>query len=170
MRKLKGRIKRLVILAVLLCNIGCDQITKHIATNHINDGENISVVSSFLTLTKVENSGAFLSLGSSLPATFKILLLMILPTLVLIGLLVFILRNRKIDLKYALPIAFIIGGGMGNLYDRIFFGSVTDFLHLNFQLFQTGIFNMADVSIMIGSLWLLLIQLKTRRDKQASTV
>ena len=47
-------------------------------------------------------------------------------------------------------LCFVIGGGAGNLYDRIRFGSVTDFVHVNFGLFQTGIFNMADVSIMMG--------------------
>jgi signal peptidase II len=45
---------------------------------------------------------------------------------------------------------FLIGGGIGNIYDRIKFGSVTDFLHIDFILFRTGIFNLADVSIMIG--------------------
>lgn len=49
-------------------------------------------------------------------------------------------------------ISFVIGGGIGNLYDRVLYGSVTDFMHLKFGIFQTGIFNMADVSIMLGML------------------
>ena len=47
-------------------------------------------------------------------------------------------------------LCFVIGGGVGNLLDRIVYGSVTDFLYLKFGIFQTGIFNMADVSIMTG--------------------
>ena len=47
-------------------------------------------------------------------------------------------------------LSFIIGGGIGNIYDRIVHGSVTDFLHIDLGLFRTGIFNMADVSIMVG--------------------
>jgi signal peptidase II len=54
---------------------------------------------------------------------------------------------------------FVIGGGTGNLYDRIIHGSVTDFLHLDLRLFQTGIFNMADVSIMTGMFIIILGQL-----------
>ncbi len=69
-------------------------------------------------------------------------------------------------MNFAIPFAFIIGGGIGNLYDRILYGSVTDFLHMDFQLFRTGIFNMADVSIMIGVFWLMFTQLKTRQNNQ----
>jgi signal peptidase II len=47
-------------------------------------------------------------------------------------------------------ISFAIGGGLGNIYDRILFGSVTDFLYFDFVLFHTGIVNMADISVTIG--------------------
>ena len=151
---------------VLLSNIGCDQISKSVARENIDYGESISVISSYLTLTKVENSGAFLSLGNNLPNFLKIPLLTIIPTFILIGMMAFVLRKRKMDLNYALPIAFIVGGGIGNLFDRILYGSVTDFLHMNFHIFQTGIFNMADVSIMIGTFWILLTQLNLKKNKQ----
>lgn len=166
MKILKRGIRNLLVVIVLLLNIGCDQISKNAARNNIEYGERISVISNYLTLTKVENSGTFLSLGKNLPNALKIPLLTVIPTLILIGALVFILKKKKIDLNYALPIAFIIGGGIGNIYDRIRYGSVTDFLHMNFQLFQTGIFNMADVSIMAGTFWLLIIQLNTKMGKQ----
>ena len=66
-------------------------------------------------------------------------------------------------------ICFLIGGGIGNIYDRIVYGSVTDFLHMDFVLFKTGIFNMADVSIMTG-IGLLLLQtlLAKKEEKQLS--
>ena len=51
----------------------------------------------------------------------------------------------------SLGICFVVGGGLGNIYDRLIYGSVTDFLHINFVIFQTGIFNMADVSIIAGT-------------------
>ena len=166
---LKRKIRNLIIITVLLSNIGCDQISKNAARNNIDAGERISVISTYLTLTKVENSGAFLSLGDNLPNILKTTLLTIIPTLVLMGMLIFVLGKRKIDMNYALPIAFIIGGGIGNLYDRILYGSVTDFLHMNFQLFQTGIFNMADVSIMVGTFWFLIVQLSTRKNKHVGS-
>ena len=54
-------------------------------------------------------------------------------------------------------LGFAIGGGIGNIYDRVVHGSVTDFLHIDLVIFQTGIFNMADVSLMVG-MGLFLIQ------------
>jgi signal peptidase II len=57
---------------------------------------------------------------------------------------------------------FIIGGGIGNLFDRIFRGSVTDFLYIKFGIFHTGIFNLADVSIMSG-MFIVLIQFFLKR-------
>ena len=54
-------------------------------------------------------------------------------------------------------ICFLIGGGIGNIYDRIVYGSVTDFFHIDFVIFKTGIFNVADMSIMTG-IGLLLLQ------------
>ena len=56
----------------------------------------------------------------------------------------------------SLGLAFIIGGGIGNIFDRIVYGSVTDFFHMDFVIFRTGIFNMADVSVMVGTSLLLV--------------
>ena len=58
---------------------------------------------------------------------------------------------------------FAIGGGIGNLFDRIHYGSVTDFLHIKWGMFQTGIFNLADVSIITGMI-IILIQFFSRKS------
>jgi signal peptidase II len=163
MKRIRKGIRSVIIIAVLLSNVGCDQITKTVARNNLAYGENISVISGYLTLTKVENAGAFMSLGNQLPDLIKIPLLMIIPALVLIAALIFILKKRQLDFHDTVPIAFIIGGGLGNLFDRFMYGSVTDFLHMDFYIFQTGIFNLADVSIMVGVGWLLIQSLFTKK-------
>ena len=61
--------------------------------------------------------------------------------------------------------SFAIGGGIGNIYDRLVHGSVTDFMHINFGLFQTGIFNMADVSITTG-MFIFLYQSYSRQKSR----
>jgi signal peptidase II len=148
--KVKLLVRNSLILAVILLNIGCDQVSKNIARNQIHYYETISVVDNFLTLTKVENSGAFLSLGSNMPSFVKLLALNILPLLVLLYGLYILMEKSTMSWLLITGLCFVIGGGAGNLYDRFRFGSVTDFLHMNLGLFQTGIFNMADVSIMTG--------------------
>lgn len=156
---MKNKMRNMIIVVVLLLNIGCDQVTKNVARNNIATGERISVIDGYFTLMKVENTGAFLSIGNNLPGFLKVILLNGLPALFLAGMLIYILSRSEVKLNIAIPFAFIIGGGLGNLYDRILCGSVTDFLFMDFQLFRTGIFNLADVSIMAGVFWLIAITL-----------
>jgi len=148
--KIKRIARALIIFAILCCNVGCDQISKTLVRQTLAYNEEIGVIEDFVTLTRIENTGAFLSLGHALPGPVKILLLTILPVLVLGGALIFVLRKSDLSDLTILGICFVIGGGIGNIYDRIVYGSVTDFLHIDFGIFQTGIFNMADVSIMTG--------------------
>lgn len=161
-----NKIFRLLLIILLLgSNIGCDRISKSIVRNKLDYYEKIEVIDDHLTLTKVENSGAFLSLGNNLPGEIKFYLLTVFPVIILILSLIFLLRN-DISRVSTLGISFIIGGGIGNIYDRIVHGSVTDFLHIDFILFETGIFNMADVSIMTG-FFLLVYEMIFRKIKRS---
>jgi signal peptidase II len=159
---LKSVIRNTLILSAILLNIGCDQVTKNIARNKIEYHETIQVIDSFLILTKVENSGAFLSLGSSMPIFIKFLALNLLPVIVLIWGLYLLIKKTNMSKYSVTGFCFIIGGGAGNLYDRIRYGSVTDFLYMDFGIFQTGIFNMADVSISVG-MFVILINLYLKK-------
>lgn len=154
--KIKTFLRTLLIVAVLASNVGCDQISKNIVRQNISYHEQIFLIDDYLTLTKTENTGAFLGLGDSLPEPLKLFLLTILPLLLLGFSLIFLIKKKNLSYLAVLGICFMIGGGMGNIYDRIMYGSVTDFLHIDFVIFQTGIFNMADVSIMLGTFFILL--------------
>lgn len=143
-------LRTLIILIVLSSNIGCDQISKHMVRQRLAYNQEIALIDNYLTITKIENTGAFLSLGHALPKPVKMLLLTILP-MCFLGLAIFyLLTKTNLANLTILGITFIVGGGVGNIYDRFIYGSVTDFLHINFVIFQTGIFNMADVSILTG--------------------
>jgi signal peptidase II len=143
-------IRILTIIGILTLNISCDQISKNIARNRIEDHEQISVVDNYITLMRVENTGAFLSLGNSLPKMVRFIFLSLLPLVILGFGIGYLFTKRNLSKSMLLGFAFVIGGGIGNLYDRLVYGSVTDFMHIDFVIFQTGIFNMADVSIMTG--------------------
>lgn len=158
----KKLITNISILAVLVANIGCDQISKNIVRQKVGYYENISLISSYLTLTRVENEGAMLSIGSALPETLKFILLAGIPMLALAFGVYYMFMRKNISKMSMLALSFAIGGGIGNIYDRVVHGSVTDFLHINLGIFQTGIFNMADVSIMVG-MGLFLVQSYSNR-------
>ncbi len=161
----KTPIKFAFLLLIIALNLGCDQFSKVIARKNIAPYEQIDVIKNRFTLTLVENTGAFLSAGSNLPEFVRIIVLTILPILVLGYGLWFLYSNKHIPRLMQIGVCFLIGGGIGNIYDRIVHGSVTDFLHMDFVLFRTGIFNMADVSIMIG-IGLLLLQNLTAAKKK----
>lgn len=158
----KNILRIIIILSILIVNVGCDRVTKVIVRESLNYNESISYLNNHLTLTKVENTGAFLSLGNNLPEFLRVSVLIVFPVLALILALLFLLFKKGLSKWTLTGLAFVIGGGIGNLYDRIVFGSVTDFLHINFVAFQTGIFNMADVSIMVG-MFLILMQAFTQK-------
>ena len=149
-------IKTILILSIVIINIGCDQVSKKIVRQNVNPYETIHLLSNHLTVTRVENSGAFLSAGDSLPKATKNILLSLLPLIAIAFGLFFILSKKNLSNGMLAGFCFVIGGGIGNIFDRIVHGSVTDFLHINFGFFQTGIFNMADMSIMAGVAVILL--------------
>ena len=141
----------MLILVVLVSNVGCDQVSKAIARNSLSDNQIVSLANDHIKLMKVENKGAFLSIGSALPVFLRIILLNILP-LVVLGLVGFyVFTKTNLSRLTTIGTCFVIGGGLGNIYDRMVYGSVTDFLHIDFVIFQTGVFNLADVSIMVGA-------------------
>jgi len=161
--KSKEILRTTVILLLLALNIGCDQVTKSIVRHHLNYYSHIGFFNDHITLSKVENSGAFLSLGDSLSGPMRTVLLNALPLLaVLFGL--YYILTRELNRYTLLGIIMVVGGGLGNIYDRIAHGSVTDFMYINFVIFQTGVFNVADISIMAG-VFLILLQAWKERKK-----
>lgn len=162
----KNSIKFAFLLLIVALNLGCDQFSKVIARKNIAPYEQIEVIKDRFTLTLVENTGAFLSVGSNLPEFIRIIILTVLPILILAYGLWFLYSNKHLPRLMQIGICFLIGGGIGNIYDRMMYGSVTDFLHMDFVLFRTGIFNMADVSIMLGMGLLLLQNITAARIKK----
>lgn len=150
MKRFPTFLRSLVIALTLVSNISCDQLSKSLVRTSVQDQEMIPLISNRIKLMRVENKGAFLSLGNSLPPLVRVGLLVFIPTLVLGFGVYFIFRKKDIRPVTLFGICCVLGGGIGNIFDRIMYGSVTDFLHIDFVIFQTGVFNLADVSIMAG--------------------
>ncbi|TPV35793.1 signal peptidase II [Paucihalobacter ruber] len=144
------------IIVLIIINIALDQISKAIARVYIQKGEVIDVIGDVFQLYHVENKGAFLGMGSDMNDTMKLIFLLILPVLVLGYVIYFIVKNKELDKLSLIAFCCIVGGGIANVYDRIVYGKVTDFLHLDFGgVFRTGIFNVADMSVTTGMIILL---------------
>ncbi len=143
--------KLAIMLFVVTTSIGCDQATKVLARRHLEGRETMSYLGDTFRLTYVENHGAFLGLGSSLPEGVRTALFVVLVSAFLIGLGVWTFRTKNLSKLALYASALTIGGGIGNLIDRIVFnGGVTDFMNMGIGGLRTGIFNVADVWIMVG--------------------
>lgn len=163
--QISSKLSKLLILLVIVTNVGCDQISKSLVRENVAEKEMIEIIGNHFILTNVENEGAFLGAGSSFEETYRILLLCVLPMLILMALFYYIMREKKLSSIMAISMACIIGGGIGNIYDRVVYGSVTDFFHIDLGLLKTGIFNLADVSIMVGMFSIVFINLFMNQAK-----
>lgn len=156
--------RTLSIVLLIIANIAIDQISKFVVRAKIAQNEVIEIVGNTFILTKVENSGAFLGMGSDLSPALKWALLLILPLVVLGGVVYYILTNKTLDRLSLIAFCCIIGGGIANVFDRFMYGSVTDFFHIDFGgIFRTGIFNVADMSVSFGMILLIIASFKQNK-------
>ena len=155
--------RTLYIIVLIIINIIIDQISKFwvranvIQRTDTEVGDRISLIGDQFLMMNVENTGAFLGLGSDLNPTLKLILLLILPIIVLTLVMRHIVKDKSLDRWSLIGFCCIIGGGIANIYDRIVHKSVTDFLYIDLGgVFKTGIFNLADVSVTTGMILLII--------------
>lgn len=157
--------RNIFIIASIIITIVIDQITKVIVRASIEKNEVIPVIGDFFSLHNVENEGAFLGMGSELNEPLRVILLLILPVIVLGFVLRYIIKDKALDKWSLFAFSAIIGGGIANVFDRIAFGSVTDFLFIKLtDVLRTGIFNMADMFVTTGMAILIIVNFK--KDKK----
>ena len=160
---LNKKSRYLLITMLVFLSIAFDQISKIWVRNNFESYSEKSIIGDVFTLIKVENTGAFLGMGSELSEIPRILLLIILPVIVLISITLYTYIDKSLDKLSIIGFSLIIGGGIANIFDRIVFGSVTDFLYINLgEIFKTGIFNIADLSVTTGMILILISSFKRK--------
>lgn len=156
------RVRRVcLVLTLIFSTIGCDQATKIAARDTLPSTGAISYLNNMFRLEYAENPGAFLNLGASLRPQLHFLIF----TVAISGFLLalgFLLLHRSWDLPLTIAASLIVGGGIGNVIDRIARGRVIDFMNLGIGNLRTGIFNVADVAIMTGAFLLLVYSRENR--------
>lgn len=158
-----GKNRNISISILITVSIVLDQLSKILIRENIDQYSEIKLIGEYFILTNVENSGAFLGMGSDFSPFIKTIFLLILPIIVLICIMIYVYRDKEIDKISLIGFCFIIGGGIANIYDRIMYGSVTDFLFIDLGgIFKTGIFNIADLSVTTGMILILLMSFKNK--------
>jgi len=140
------------LLIVLFICILFDQSTKYTAKHYLEGQGVYSFIGDTFRLGYSENTGAFLGLGSSLPEHIRTVIFSGLVALFLLAFLIYIIKSSSISKIGVVAGALIISGGLSNLIDRLVNnGAVIDFMNLGIGSLRTGIFNVADMAIMLGA-------------------
>jgi signal peptidase II len=150
------QVRRAVALAFLIIAVvAIDQWTKVLVRERLSPFPR-EYAGGVISLLHTENEGAFLSLGATLPRATRTLIFsgaVSIAVLLALGM----LATRRVHGADAVAVALIAAGGIGNLIDRLTRdGRVTDFLYLSAGPLHTGVFNVADMAITGGVIWLLL--------------
>ena len=138
-RRVAGLYARLLTVAALV--VALDQITKELALSELKRGP-VDVIEGVVTLRLTFNSGGAFGLLQGLPGFFLV------TSLVVVGVILVLVRRLE-DPRSIVPLGMILGGGVGNLADRIFRsfgGRVVDFIDLHVW----PVFNLADAAIVVG--------------------
>lgn len=140
-----------VTLVILLI----DQITKFIIASTMRIGDSYEVIPHFLNITSHRNNGAAWGILSGKMIFFYIITLIILALLIY-----FFIKEAQFNLFLQIAISFLFAGALGNFIDRVINGEVVDFIDTNIFGYDFPIFNVADSSLTIGVILVIIALLK----------
>ena len=154
--------KIIIILAIFFF----DRVTKIYLLNLQEDGTDIDFhITSFLNFYLIWNTGIGFGLAS-MEANIYYHVLTAIIAIINIGLIFFLVKSKS---PYAYFIALIIGGSLGNLFDRIYYYAVPDFIDFHLGNYHWFIFNVADIFITVGIIGLILVEL-LKKEKVSENV
>jgi signal peptidase II len=155
----------LVALAVVLL----DRVSKWLVASHMMLHDSINVIPGFFQLTYVQNSGAAFGLFAESSSEWTSAMLVLFSLMALIVVAVMLWRNSHSLTITGLGLALIMGGALGNLWDRLLYGRVVDFFDFYMGTYHWPAFNIADSAIVVGAglLVLEIVLAKTPAEQKA---
>jgi len=165
----KKLVKQLPYFWVSLIIIIFDQVSKYVVRNSIEPGQIIKLTSKMIWITSVQNTGAAFSFSFGNPSLNQILFIII--SIIAIIFIIYLSAKSKSKPEIFF-FALILGGAIGNLIDRIWMGSVTDFIWCDFPdviMARWPVFNIADSSIVIAIVLMIVVTIfhkQTHEEKE----
>lgn len=131
-----------------------DILSKILVKNFLLLGHKNKIIDNFFYITYVKNTGAAWSIFSSVTILITII------TLIIVAILIYYIINHTLNKIETVSYALILGGAIGNLLNRIMYGYVIDFLDFKIFNYDYPIFNIADISIVIGVFLLIIAMIR----------
>ena len=144
--------KKILIISIVTLLI--DQITKIIIDLALKIDETVSVIKHFFYITRVSNTGAAFSILEG--KTILLSIVSIIAVILLLRYMKDFKNNKLVNLSFGL----LLGGIIGNFGDRLFLGYVRDFLKFNIFGYNYPVFNIADATIVIGVILLIICMIR----------
>jgi len=145
---------RTFYLVVAIGVVLFDRLAKWLVATHISLHDTIDIIPGFFRLTHLENSGAAFGLFADSPSQWKLTILVVFSLVALAVVTVLLWKNSYVLTSTGVGLALILGGAIGNLWDRVIDGHVVDFLLFYVKQYQWPAFNVADSAIVVGALLL----------------
>jgi signal peptidase II len=142
---------RAVYLLIVIVVVLLDRWTKHLVAQRIRLYAHNQIIPGFFRLTHTENTGAAFSLFADSPTPWKTGLLIAFSAVALVVVSVLLWKNHHAHMSTGIGLSLILGGALGNLWDRLARGRVVDFLLFYVKRYQWPVFNLADSAIVVGA-------------------
>jgi signal peptidase II len=149
----------LAALVILL-----DRCTKHLVATRLRMYEDIPVIRGLFSITHTENTGAAFSLFADSPARWKTAMLISFSVIAMVVVSALLWKQARALTMTGIALSLILGGAVGNLWDRVASGRVVDFLLVYVKNYRWPVFNLADSAIVVGAS-LLVLEIIFRRPK-----
>ena len=155
------------LIAILI--VVLDQATKWLVARNIDLNESRNVLPGFFRLTHVQNSGAAFGLFADSSSEWKVSILVVFSVLALVVVSALLWKNSHSITSTGVGLSLILGGAIGNLWDRLVFKHVVDFFDFFLGSYHWPAFNIADSAIVVGALLLVaeILFAKTPAEQNA---
>ncbi len=155
-----------LVTAIVAVTVALDQVTKAMAQAWLPP-HTLHLLGDTVRLAFSENVGAFLSLGASLSPALRFWIFTVASGGMLVLVAIYVVSSDELPQDAIVALAFVLGGGVGNLIDRITReGRVVDFLNFGIGNLRTGILNVADIFITFGALYVMWAALRSGREDE----
>lgn len=150
-------------ILIIIASIWLDQLTKWLAVTFLQGNPSVPIIPDVLQLTYLENRGAAFGMLQDQRWVF-----LVISTVGILAVLLYLFIKRPASKLLCTAMAFIVGGGIGNMIDRVLLGYVVDFI--DFCLINFAIFNVADSFVCVGAgmlaLWVILDTVREEKHKK----
>ena len=150
----------MIYIVLILILVGADQLSKYLIDSNMLEGETIPIINEFFHITYVKNRGIAFGMFQG-----KLDIISIATVIAIVAIAYYLYKEKnKLSLVEKMGFIYILAGAIGNMIDRVFRGFVVDMV--DFRGIWSYVFNLADVWINMGVIFVLLDQLILRKKRE----